>query len=446
MFEKKGKGNLYKGIRSGGEPRRSGGAPRRRGFALLLAASLLIGALSHAGLFLSPAAVWAAPLTSPVKNFIDRRGNDAVSLRVDWQSASLYGVKAARAVWVESGAGGLPVQKAGPVYNDPILDTDGNPTGDFREITQIVISVPDNGFQYDILYQIRIDFYDIAAPDPLVDAPRPEFGETVFLRGITVGARDIASRDYRSEKPGEREAGHKPAVEVTWRMPRVYVNAPADGGPYAANAASGAFLRVFAEDPATPAGAGYAAALAAVRKLNPSVTEFLLVLGLENFIVQTNTFVPLQEIWLEPDASAPNFLAAEVDFRGGETYRAAVDKVSGGGGSGAAPDDWYRIYLSGRLNSNVALPDDAVFYDPAQNTRFLPSEIPTAKLPSVLRHKDLYPGATYRFHAELHYRSAGGADEREIVGSGFEVVGERLQRDIDTALRIIVSKISDEYV
>ncbi|MCL2058432.1 MAG: S-layer homology domain-containing protein [Oscillospiraceae bacterium] len=396
---------------------------------------------------LAPALFWhgahaASPVVS-VRNYIERAGGTAVGLRVEWSSPSLADIKTARAVWVDRRADGSPEQKYIDINATPILDAAGNPTGGYRDLTPVTLSVRDCEFKYDILYQINILLYD--GVDAVTGGPDGSVVynvETVFMLGISVGAEGVINDKVREARPGAKETGYSPALAASFKIPRVYVNAAADGGPYAVHP-NGAFMRIFGGDPGDPSNVGYQAALGAVRRLRPGIDELNLVLGLENLIVLTNLYVPLNEIRLYWDQAESAYMA-EVDFRGGEIYRAAVAD------SGAASDDWRRVYLSGRVDADALMPDDAEWGVIGLNQNLMDGIIPPEILggdsfASVMRFKDMYPGSIYRLHAEMQYM-AGGAEVMEIVGSGFEIVGERPSVDAETALRIIITKVTDEYV
>ena len=419
----------------------------RRAASAALAAAILAASFPAGG----PAGAYAAQPPAQVRNFVERTGNTATGLRVEWINMSLAGVKTARAVWVDNLSAG-PAQNEWVLNAKPMFDAAGAETGDYEDIAPVVIPVRKCGLKYDVLYQIKIELYDTvdaASKGPPAGAAPVLSVETAYLPGITVGFEHVVNERYRELKPGEKETGYNPALACSFKTPSVYVNADADGGSYALSA-NGKFLPVFGGDPADPSNRGYKAALKAVQKLRPGITDLKMVLGLENYTVLTNTYTPLNEILFDWDAGSHVYICT-VNFGGGVKYT-VIPAYNGdaGNSAGANTDGWYRIYLFGNTDMDAGLPDDPAWAGIMNNQSLMDEIIPPEALgqdgfSSVLRYKYVYPGSPYRLHAEIKYM-AGGSEVQEIPGSGFEVVGERPSRDDYTSLRMVVSKISDEYV
>ena len=418
---------------------------------------LLLAAGLFAPVFAAPAPVAGASPFALNGNYIEKTGLTAVNLHVGWGNASLAGIKMARALWIgytEAGGVLTPFLEE-YFYASPILDTAGVPTGSYRDISSAVLPIEACGFQNDILYQIKIELFgsvdmnniDLATGMPLgvpSGLPRDSV-ETVYMHGVTVTFNGIENSKLREMKPGERETGYNPALACSFKTPRVYVNSEVNGGAYAVHA-SGSFLPIFGGDPGDPGNLGYQTALRAIQKFRPGITEMVFIIGLEDYIsVRPIQYSPLKEISFYWDPAGAGAFMCQVDFGGvpvREVYRAEAANSGG---------DLYRIYLSGRQDADTAMPSDADWNDLVTNPalsdkrdEYIPSSfMGPDSFTSVLRHKEIYPGSQYRMHAEIHYMAGG---DRLLEGSGFEVTGNMPSRVSYTMLRIIVSKISDEYV
>ena len=367
----------------------------------------------------------------PIKNFVERDTSGRLVLRLDWSAITLSTrAKSAKVSWVDLDATNVPELNVED-YNEPIVDTSGITTG-YRDITKVILPLDTGLFSNGILYQLKIDFYtDGNYSNPITGT----IGESTFLLGVVLNAEAVTSSEVRTvSAAGEKESGFKPSIRILWEMPRVYVH-PSD--PY--NEIGGDFLRIF-DEPGTGVlrGPAYDAALAAIQKVDATIGEFTLVIGIKNYLYSQNLELACQNIELI-DSSG---LKACVEFDSGRKYLSEIEKVD----SADPDDDRYQIYLLGRQDISLGFPQGAdwdIISNPDVEAKFVPDEI-TNSFDTILRHEEIYPGSIYHIHAEIKMRNMNGT---EIVETpGFNIVANKLVVNTSTALRIKVSRVSDEFV
>ncbi|MDR1439979.1 MAG: S-layer homology domain-containing protein [Clostridiales bacterium] len=350
------------------------------------------------------------------------------ALTVSWTgTAALAGqVEGARLTWVDI-VSGAPAQRAFS-YAEPTYDNNGVQTG-YAKLSSATVAMAE--FSDSILYQIKVEFFSDGACTAQIPG---YFGETVFLKDILVDVRNVSDISLREPDPGSSEAGFKPALYVSWQMPRVFVPAVSPGDPYSL---PGSFKRVFN---LADADTGYAAALAAVQKANADITRFTLSLSIHQYIYYRGGEAECKRVELGYSTAAPNALQATAAFSDG-TYAADVKQLS------LPSDDWFMIYLLGRDDAGTAFPDGAAWAnDAGVRERFIPSGIPTDPGPGdfshILRHNEIYPGSIYLVHAALTYWNSAGRDEFD----SYSITGRNSVMQVTTLMRLILSKVSDEYV
>jgi hypothetical protein len=414
-------------------PRRGVAAPRR-GLALLQAAALVIsmaaalapGAMLAAGPPL-PAAASAPPGVKLANSVADG------AFRVSWPGAPMLSgrVEAVRLTWMDV-VSGAPAQRA-ILYSEPTYDNNGAQTG-YSKIDSARVDLGE--FSDSVLYQIKAEFFSDGAGASMLAG---YLGETVFMKDVLVDARSVSDVSLRAASPGELEAGYKPALYVAWQMPKVFVSSGAPRqDPYAL---PGEFRRIFN---LTDADAGYESALAAIQRVNADISRFTLSLSVHQFIYYRSGEIECKRVELgygsSPGAGAPGALTATAAFSDG-TYAAAVKQLS------APTDDWFMIYMLGRDDAGTPYPEGAAWANaPDVRERYIPSGIPTdpvsGDFESILRYGEIYPGSIYMIHAALTYWNSVGRDEFDSYG----ITGKNNVVQAATQLRVVVSKVSDEYV
>ena len=410
----------------------------RKAVAVFLVVSMIMGL--SAPMLLMPTSVMAAGGNVRIKSFVERDAGGDLILRLDWSSDTFFdrATVHAKLTWIDRNNAGVPVLKTFD-YIEPVVDA-GSGTTSYREIKKAVIPI-NNNFSNGILYQFKVEFYSTEDDTAQIAG---FFGESAFLRGIQLQAGNVTSAAMRSMNAGTvKESGYKPALEVIWIMPRVYVN-PGPADPYILG---GSFERIFTES-GDASDTGYQAALAAIQTVDASISQFTLLIGLKNYIFSQNRELACQNIQIAKSWSGPDcLLEATVDFTETKKYRAQVEKVD----PASPDDDRFRIYLLGRQDAALPFPDDTdwdILTNPQVEEQFIPKEIADSANPAkfgyILRHEDVYPGSVYNIHAELKHINNSGIEIIET--DGFRIIANKYLARASTSMRILVSKVSEEFV